>query len=798
MKKIFSLLLAVFIAFSGISQQLKLNVSIKNTSKTASLPGTAVLYRLPDSAIVSTKNINDKQQFDITAHKNYFLRITATGMQEINQEIAVKDSNINLDLTWQTKTTDLGSVVVVSRKQMIRQEDDKTIIDAEPLANSSTNAYEVLEKTPGAIVDQDGNVYLNSTTPAVVQINGREVKLSAADLASLLKSLPANSIVKIEILRTPSAKSDAASSGGIVNIVLKKGVKLGTSGSVNAGYFQGKKNTTFGGFNLNRSVNKINTSLSYNYTNRNNFEELESNRIKNKDTLFAQRSYTLYPGENHFINFGVDAELNKKWTIGYDMRFSNNKNKSNAENNVDIISLMNQYTAGHNHSLINNRSSSRFISNDIYAKLKFDSLGSNWETEVSFDFFRNKNAQSYLNEFILPAKPDVAGNGDISSKKNIITLTSDLVWKLPAKYTVEAGGKFNSSNSKNSSFYYVNDGGGSKLDSFQSNQFRYKEEIASLYLQASKTFAGFTVKPGLRMEYTNIAGNQLFPSDTSLSINRTDFFPYLYLRRGLFKMMGFMLTGNLVYRKSISRPYYEALNPYPKFIDQYFFEIGNPRLKPQFTTTYEFNIQADDFPVVSIGINDMKDIFTGVTYTDNSTNIVYRTFDNLGSNKETYLRLTGGIPPGGKYIFYAGAQYNHSHYKGLYAGSPLSYKRGTWTFFTYHNFKPSPFWNFTLNGFMRLKGLQNFYEIDPVGQLNFSVNRSLLKRKMNVVLSVNDMFYTNKYTFKIDQPTTTASGERFNDTRRVGLTVRYNFGIRPKEEKTNEQFSMPAEGGIRN
>jgi hypothetical protein len=25
------------------------------------------------------------------------------------------------------------------------------------LANSSTNAYEVLEKTPGAIVDQDGN-----------------------------------------------------------------------------------------------------------------------------------------------------------------------------------------------------------------------------------------------------------------------------------------------------------------------------------------------------------------------------------------------------------------------------------------------------------------------------------------------------------------------------------------------------------------------------------------------------------------------------------------------------------------
>lgn len=764
---------------------------MKNETKSNALLGTAILYALPDSNIVATKNVSDKQSFNVAANKNYLLKITATGTQEIWQNISVKDSSMSVSLVWRTKTTDLGGVVVVSRKQMIKQEDDKTIIDAEPLANSSSNAYEVLEKTPGAIVDQDGNVYLNSTTPAVVQINGREVKLSAADLASLLKSLPANSIVKIEILRTPSAKYDAASSGGIVNIVLKKGVKLGTSGSINAGYFQGKLNTKFGGFNLNRSVNKINTSLSYNYTNRNNFEELSTDRLSNTDTLFAQKAYTRYPGSNHFINLGIDAELNKKLTIGYDMRFSANNGKSNANNDVNIFDLVSGTLIRQNESLIKNKSNSNFISNDIYAKLKLDSLGSNWETEISFDFFKNKNEQSYTNQYLLPERADINGDGDIDSRKNIITVVSDLVWKLPKKYTLETGGKFNSSNSKNSSFYYVNDGTGSKLDSFQSNRFRYKEQIGSLYLQLSKTFSGFTVKPGLRMEYTNIAGAQLFPFDTSLSINRTDFFPYVYLRRNLFKMMNFMLTGNLVYRKSISRPYYEALNPYPKFIDQYLFEIGNPGLKPQFTTTYEFNIQADDFPVVSIGVNDMKDIFTNVTYQRDS--IVYRTFDNLGRNKETYVRVTGGIPPGGKYVFYAGAQYNHSNYDGSYAGKPLAYKRGTWTFFTYHNFKPSKVWNFTLNGFMRLKGLQNFYEIDPVGQLNFSINRSLMKRKMNVVLSINDMFYTNKYTFKIDQPGISASGQRFNDTRRVGLTVRYNFGIKPKEEK-NENFGAPAEG----
>lgn len=371
---------------------------------------------------------------------------------------------------------------------------------------------------------------------------------------------------------------------------------------------------------------------------------------------------------------------------------------------------------------------------------------------------------------------------------------TDLTLKLKKAYTLETGGRFTNSSSRNSALYYLNENGTSKLDSFQTNKFKYQEQIGSLYLQLSKTFAGFTVKPGLRMEYTNINGTQLFPRDTSFGIKRTDFFPYLYLRHDLFKIMGFTLTGNLVYRKSISRPYYEALNPYPKFVDQYLFEIGNPRLSPQFTTTYEFNIQADGFPVFSVGINDIKDIISNVTYQDDSSKIVFRTFDNLGKNTETYFRLVGGIPPGrGKYFFYTGAQYNHSNYRGVYANQPLNYKRGTWVFFAYHNYKPNPLWNLSLNGFMRLKGLQNFYEINTVGQLNFSVNRSLMKKKMNLILSFNDMFYTNKYTFQIDQPTIRANGERFTDTRRVGLTLRYNFGIKPKEEK-QEGFGAPVEG----
>ena len=153
-------------------------------------------------------------------------------------------------------------MTIVSRKPFVTQDDDKTIVDAEALSNSSTNAFEILEKTPGLIADQDGNVYLNSGTPATIQLNGREVKLNTADLASLLKSLPATSVLKIEILRSPSARYDASGTGGIVNIVLKKGIKPGTNGTFNAGYFQGKYATVFSGISMNSTGRKTNKYIS--------------------------------------------------------------------------------------------------------------------------------------------------------------------------------------------------------------------------------------------------------------------------------------------------------------------------------------------------------------------------------------------------------------------------------------------------------------------------------------------------------------------------------------------------------
>ena len=131
------------------------------------------------------------------------------------------------------------------------------------------------------------------------------------------------------------------------------------------------------------------------------------------------------------------------------------------------------------------------------------------------------------------------------------------------------------------------------------------------------------------------------------------------------------------------------------------------------------------------------------------------------------------------------AQYYHNFFQGIYEGKQLAFKKGTWTFFTYHSLKLDKRSQFSMHGFIRLKGQQGFYELGSFGALNASINRQFLKQKLIVTLSANDIFKTNKNEFEINQGSIHATGIRQGDTRRFGLNVRYSFGLRKKEESNN-------------
>ena len=793
MTRFFLILFAIIISSSLFAQHVNVTFKIVNNKNEAIPYASVSVIKKGDTGHPQNKVADSSGLVNFSLLKEqYIVRITSADYQLLEKGITVTPTQHFVSFILQRSSESLKGVTVTSKAPLIKQEDDKTIVDPEPLAAASTNAYEILEKTPGIFVDQDGNVYISSMTPAAVYINGREMKMSTSDIATMLKNLPPNAVSKIEILRTPSAKYDASgTTGGIINIVLKKGVKLGMTGSITAGLQQGDYGNQFLSFNLNNNNGRKSSFINLNYSRRNNFDQIITNRIFAPDSLLSQDAYTVYPGNSYFGSYGLTNSWKKNWNIDYNGNISYNDFDNKTDNLSAIKEISTSDTLSNNLNRVNNKGYTLNIRNSITLTKKIDTTGSQWDNDFSYNYTRNNSDQVYSSVYYFPFPFSNDGDGSGVSDRNYFTVRSDLKLKTQRRFVLETGIKTSLLDFKNVAEYFNQQGGVRSKDISRTNTFHYKENINALYVQGSKTLSkNLIAKVGVRIENTNMDGHQVIPADTNFAIHRTDLFPYIYLSKKVMSIAGYELRSYLVYRRTITRPGYDQLNPFPRYVDEYLSEVGNPALRPQFTTNYEANISVDERPLLAIGYNKTKDIFTNVIYqADSSTSVAYRTYDNLGSNKEIYLRGLGVIPPGKRYFFVLGAQYNHNFYDGLYESKPLSYKRGSWTFFTYHQFKLDKRSQITLNGFVRFNGQQQFYELSTFGALNTSINRQFMRQKLTVTISMNDIFYTNQNDFTINQGSVNAYGNRRSDTRRVGINIRYNFGIRKKEEG-NDMFNV--------
>ncbi|RYD53456.1 MAG: TonB-dependent receptor [Sphingobacteriales bacterium] len=787
MKYLFTLCLLWLAGAVSAQSQIPVYIRLINGVDTTESVNAVVTIKDAQGRQVFAENVYVQDTFFATENTRYILSTTALGLKPVQTDLSVKQVPVNLDVRLQSTSNELKSVVIVARKPFVRLEDDKEIVDAEPLAAASSSAYEVLEKTPG-VVAIDGNVYLNSSTPAVIQINGRDIKLRGEELSALLKSLPANSIIRVEVLRTPSAKYDASSSGGILNIVLRKGVRLGRSGSVNVSSQQGVYNTSSAGVSLSQTEGENTSYIGYQYSLRNNYQRLNTLRSASSQVQIDQEAFTRYKSQNHNLRGGVDYALTPNVNLAYDGILSYTPGGNDADNINRILLSGNEVSRIASPS--DNRNNTVYFSNVLSSKWKLDSAGSVWDNIAEYKLYADDGTQHYRNQIESPSGNYTLGQGTRNSISHIITLQTDYTGQLRHDWKVELGARFDMTLGRTrADFETDTNGNGFETNLFQSSHFNFQQRITAAYAQISKTIWGITIKPGLRVENTFMDGLQTYPQRSDFTIARTDLFPYLYLRRNLWKMFKTSLVANLTYRRSIERPGFDLLNPAPRYIDQFLYEVGNPSLLPQLTDKYELNVTLFDFPVFALGYRDNKNLFTNVSYQDAANGVAYRTYDNLGNQKEYFLRLVAGIPPTlGKYFFFASAEYTYRKYDGQYQGEPFKFERGSWVAFTYHQLKINKTCNLSAYGFWLFKGFERFYELQDFGAINASLTKTFLQGKLSVVASINDILRTNRQTFVLSQPGIYATGNRAEDTRRFGLTLRYNFGIKEKAKPSTSPF----------
>ncbi len=413
MKKIFTLL-SIAICFSCIvkAQNGRITGIVKDGSSKTIHSATVSLFKVKDSSLVkfAPTNKNGEYEFLDIADGKYFISASNVGYSKIASaafEISSANSSVNLPaLIMSEQAKDLDGVTVTAKKPFIETKIDKTIVnvDASPTSAGAT-AIDILEKSPGITVDNDGNISLRGKQGVIVMMDGKQTYLSAADLANVLKNMPASALDQIEIMTNPSSKYDAAGNSGIINIKTKKGKNAGFNGSVMAGvttsiykprdavYLIPKSQNSI---NFNFRKNKINFFGSYNpnfFRGRNtlNIENKFLDNNKNITGYNFTESRFRFGNNNHTLKLGLDWYSDKKNIFGAvvsGFTFNGHPTPTSIADLENVNGQLEQRLG----SYTRNRIHFRNFTGNLNWKHTFDTTGK--ELTVDFDYVLYRNTSN--------------------------------------------------------------------------------------------------------------------------------------------------------------------------------------------------------------------------------------------------------------------------------------------------------------------------------------------------------------------------------------------------------------------
>ncbi|HRG92629.1 MAG TPA: carboxypeptidase-like regulatory domain-containing protein, partial [Chitinophagaceae bacterium] len=154
----FRYLLLLIILFAGLqvaAQETTITIKVTSTKKDPVSFASITLISFPDSSFRQTKTADSSglARFNTVGYGQYSVRISAVNYQTLEKGITTLANKTVFNFSMDPVAKTLETAVVRSQKPLMRQEDDKTIVDPENLVATSTSGYEVIEKTPGLFVD---------------------------------------------------------------------------------------------------------------------------------------------------------------------------------------------------------------------------------------------------------------------------------------------------------------------------------------------------------------------------------------------------------------------------------------------------------------------------------------------------------------------------------------------------------------------------------------------------------------------------------------------------------------------
>lgn len=568
-----------------------------------------------------------------------------------------KESDKNLGtLKLAAEQNNLNEVVITAEKPVIEVGADVITynVSSSILAEGST-ATDLLKNVPMVEVDIDGNTTISGKRSTRVFIDGKPSDYMTSNIADLLNVLPSDAIEKIEVMTNPPAKY-SADGEGIINIVMKKGFKVGFNGNVglsagtqgnnnanaNASY-KGEKYSITGGGAYRMGIGKS-TSESY---RTNFFKDRDPAIYQNPDTTFYYNQFNNARNENNGGNFRValDWDINKKQNLRVNTSYNVNRSDSWSGNDFYYIDQQEITKRLRNQINLGDASSNNFVFNTDYS-LATDTSGGKLTAGFTVNTNSSNSTRSFERSYAFPnnLNPSLQQNDNEIGNRGI---NVNLDYDKPVfnkRDRLEFGVAYNYRKNQND---LLVDNFNYKTQQFVtndklSNEFFYNENILAGYLSYNYRNKGWSAKAALRSEYTNV--NFDLSTGEVYNVNPYfSFFPSLSLNRFFRKRYNIGAT----YSVRINRPRENTLNPQVNNADTLNISYGNPDLSPSYT--HQFDVSFGAFGkqwsfTPRISYSRASGVIERYRFV-NDNGISESTFNNVGTNYSLAFMLIGNYRP---------------------------------------------------------------------------------------------------------------------------------------------------------
>jgi len=783
--------LLLFIAgvcgFANAQSPARISARVTDDKSNAIDGATVSLLNAKDSLLVKV-NITEKDGtilFEQVKDGKYLLSVSAVGYKKTWSAPFNTDKDIKLaDIVLEHNNTQLNEVNVQANKPFIERQLDRTVINVNSsIVSAGSTAMDVLARAPGVLVNQNDDISMKGKQGVIVMIDGKPTYLSSTDLANLLRSTPANSIDKIELITNPSAKFEAAGSSGIINIKLKKDQRYGTNGNFSLSVGQGVYSKLNTGLSLNYRNNKINLFGNYNYTYRESFNHLELHRefFKDDGTLdgaYRQNNYLTFPVKSNLAKVGADYSPSKNTTIGIVFTGLVTQFDPLGANSSDVLDSTEQKVSYFKTNSNAKNHLNNFAGN-INLKHTIDTAGQELTADLDYARYGVTSLQNYTTKYFdldgTPSQPDDVLQDHQPGVLDIYSIKADYTLPLPKQSRFEAG--FKSSYVKadnNLSFYNIVDNV-PQFDTTKSNHFIYNENINAGYVNYNKSFKKYKVQLGLRAEQTVAKGNQLATTSDANKFRNSyvQFFPSVFISDKINEQNELSVSVG----RRIDRPTYKQLNPFKFYLDPSTYVEGNPFLKPQLTYTAEADYTYKQKYTVSFTYSNTSDNITSVLVPNEADNrVTIQTDKNLARNYYYNLSFTAPFDITNWWNSTNNLNTYYSNYSGNLANTPLNKGKVAFDANSNNSFKLGKNTTAELNGIFTSGNVYGYLYVNHTLELSAGVQRTIMKGKGTLKLNVADFLRSNNLvgTTSIDKYSEMFT--RHIESRVATLAFVYRFG----------------------